>query len=69
MTATGLALASARSAFMVTMVVIAMAINATDTLIIVDVGTLGIDSTGMGMEVGIITGGGWCPDQLLSTGA
>jgi hypothetical protein len=29
-----------------------------DTLIIVDVGTLGIDSTGIGMDVGIITGGG-----------
>src|ERR1700730_10194871 len=59
-TATGLALASARSAFMVTMVivvVIAMAINATDTLIIVDAGTLGIDSAGLGMVVGIITGG------------
>jgi hypothetical protein len=54
MTATGLALASARSAFMVTMVivvVIAMAINATDTLIIVDVGTLGIDSAGLGTVV------------------
>jgi hypothetical protein len=41
MTATGLAFASARSAFMVTMVnvvVIATAINATGTLIIVDVG-------------------------------
>jgi hypothetical protein len=65
MTATGLALASARSAFMVTMVivvVIAMAINATDTLIIVDVGTLGIDSAGLGMVVGIITGGGWHED-------
>jgi hypothetical protein len=74
MRATGLALASARSAFMVTMVtmvivvVIAMAINATDTLIIVDVGTLGIDSAGLGVVVGIITGGGWRPDQLPSTG-
>jgi hypothetical protein len=37
-------------------------------LIIVDVGTLGIDSAGLGMVVGIITGGGWRPDQLLSTG-
>jgi hypothetical protein len=71
MTAAGLALASARSAFMVTMVVvvvIAMAINATDTLIIVDVGTLGIDSAGLGTVVAIISGGGWRPDQLLSTG-
>jgi hypothetical protein len=45
-----------------------MAINATDTLIIVDVGTLGIDSAGLGTVVGIITGGSWRPDQLLSTG-
>jgi hypothetical protein len=48
---------------MVIVVVIAMAINATDTLIIVDVGTLGIDSAGLGMVVGIITGGGWPPDH------
>jgi hypothetical protein len=71
MMATGLALASARSAFMVTMmtmmtmviVVIAMAINATDTLIIIDVGTLGIARAGVDMVVGIITGGGWRPDH------
>jgi hypothetical protein len=60
-------LASARSAFMVIVVVIAVAINATDTLIIVDVVTLGIDSAGLGMLVGVITGGGWRPDQLLSS--
>jgi hypothetical protein len=44
------------------------AINATETLIIVDVGTLGIDSAGLGMVVGVISGGGWRPDQLLSIG-
>jgi hypothetical protein len=51
---------------LVIVVIIAMAINATDRLIMVDVGAFDIDGAGLGMVVGIITGGGWRPDQLLS---